>query len=230
MLRALLWKDLRVNQLPLLIGLVLLFVPYVIASVAVVNMPIWGESTSASAWAVLLATGCHFSLMCSQVSLAMLSGHVIATERGDRSAEFMAYLPPSRRQILLSKAFLVVGAMAIVWGMNLAIMCIANLLAGDTDASTLTEDMASISHLAAVGILAAGAGWCASSMVENSGPAVTLSLVAPIALFGFFELTRYLANWPDEPSFSDVYFAGCWPAGLGLFAIGTAYYLRRVEP
>ncbi len=95
MLRALLWKDLRVNRLPLLIAVAMLIVPYIIVSVAVTNMPLWDEATKASAWAVFLATGCHFSVMCSQASLAMLSGHVIAVERGDRSAEFIAYLPPS---------------------------------------------------------------------------------------------------------------------------------------
>ena len=84
MLRALLWKDLRVNRLPLLIGIALLLAPYIIVSVAVTHMPLWEEATAASAWAVLLATGCHFSAMCSQASLAMLSGHVIAAERGDR--------------------------------------------------------------------------------------------------------------------------------------------------
>ena len=230
MLRALLWKDLRVNRLPLLIGIALLLAPYIIVSVAVTHMPLWEEATAASAWAVLLATGCHFSAMCSQASLAMLSGHVIAAERGDRSAEFIAYLPPSRGQILLSKAFVIVGAMAVVWGMNLALKWLADQLAGDTDASTLTSHTASLSQLAAIGILAAGAGWCASSMLENSGPAVTLAFVAPIVLFGFFQLTRYLVNWPDELSFSDVYFAGCWPVGLGLFLAGAAYYLQRVEP
>jgi len=48
--------------------------------------------------------------------------------------------------------------------------------------------------------------------------------------FGFLQLTRYLANWPDELSFTTVYFAACWPVGAGLFAVGTAYFLCRVEP
>ena len=230
MLRALLWKDLRVNRLPLLIGAVLLVVPYIIVSVAVVNMPLWEEATRASSWAVLLATGCHFSVMCSQASLAMLSGHVIAAERGDRSAEFIAYLPPTRVQILLSKALVIGGALFVVWGMNLSLHWISDLLAGDLNASTLTSHMASLSQLAAIGILAVGAGWCASSMLESSGPAVSFALVAPIVLFGFLQLTRYLGNWPDELSFSDVYFAGCWPVGIGLFIVGIAYYVQRVEP
>jgi hypothetical protein len=230
MLRALLWKDFRLNRLPLLIGIALLVVPYFLVSAAVMNMPLWEEATKASAWAVLLTTGCHFSVMCSQASLAMLTGHVIAAERGDRSAEFLAYLPPTRGQILVSKGILVAGTSAIVWGTNLGLQSIANLLAGDTDPNTLTANMAALSELGAIGIVACGAGWCASAMLDNSGPAVGLALVAPMALFGFLELGRYLVSWPNELSFSHTYFAACWPTGIGLFLAGTVYYLQRVEP
>ena len=205
LIRALMWKDLRINRLPLLIGAALLVAPYIIVGVAVTHMPLWQEATRASAWAVLLATGCHFSVMCSQPTLALLSGHVIAVERGDRSAEFLGYLPPSRGQVLLSKAIVLLGAAAIVWSLNLGTRFIAEYLAGDTDpASMLTGGMTSLARLAAIGLLAAGAGWCASSMLENSGPAVAFAMVAPIVTFGFFQLTRYLANWPDELSFSTV--------------------------
>lgn len=231
LIRALVWKDLRLNRLPLLIGAALLLMPYIIVGTAVTHMPLWEEATRASAWAVLLATGCHFSVMCSQASLALLSGHVIAAERGDRSAEFLAYLPPSRSQVLLSKASVLLGAAAIVWSLNLGALFIADSLAGDTDPTRmLTGGLTPLSRLAAIGMLAAGAGWCASSMLENSGPAVAFALVAPIVAFGFFQLTQYLANWPDELLFSTVYFAACWPIGVGLFGVGTAYFLRRVEP
>ena len=114
MLKALVWKDLRINRAPLLIGAFLLVAPYVFVAVAVTNMPLWHEATAASAWAVLLTTGCHFSLMCVQPALAMLGGNAIAVERGDRSAEFLVYLPPSRAQVILSA--LVLGAFLIVWG------------------------------------------------------------------------------------------------------------------
>src|SRR5687768_11798412 len=131
MLRALVWKDVRINRLPLLITVVLLAAPYGVVAAAVMQMPLWYESTRASAWAVLLATGCYFSVMCSQAALAMLSGHLIAVERADRSIEFIAYLPPSRLQLLLSKLLILAGAVAVVWAANLALREIAGYLAGD---------------------------------------------------------------------------------------------------
>jgi hypothetical protein len=209
----------------------MLIAPYVVVGTAVTHMPLWEEATRASAWAVLLATSAYFSLMCSQASLALLSGHVIAAERGDRSAEFLAYLPPSRGQVLLSKAVVLFGAAALVWGLNMGASLSADYLAHGTDAARmLTGDMTSLPRLAAIGVLAIGAGWCASSMLDNSGPAVAFALVAPFVTFGGLQLTRYLANWPDELSFSNVYFTACWPIGIGLLAAGTAYYLHRVEP
>jgi ABC-type transport system involved in multi-copper enzyme maturation permease subunit len=209
----------------------MLIAPYVVVGTAVTHMPLWEEATRASAWAVLLATSGYFSLMCSQASLALLSGHVIAAERGDRSAEFLAYLPPSRWQVLLSKAVVLFGATALVWGLNMGASLGADYLVHGTDAARmLTGDMTSLPRLAAIGVLAIGAGWCASSVLENSGPAVAFALVAPIVTFGGFQLTRYLANWPDELSFANVYFTACWPIAIGLFAAGTAYYLHRVEP
>lgn len=231
MLCALIWKDLRINRLPLLLGILLFVVPYVIVAVAVVNMPLWNEATAASAWAVLLATGCHFSVMSSQPTLAILSGHLIAVERGDRSAEFLGYLPPSRTMILLSKGLVLIGACGLIWGLNLSIHWIAYRLSPDSAAARdLTSHMASLSRFAAIGLLAAGAGWCASANLDNSGPSVALALAAPAVLFGALMTTNSAFNAPDHLAFSAVYFALCPILAAALFAIGTWSYLHRVEP
>ncbi len=231
MLRALIWKDLRINRLPLLLGILLFVVPYVIVAVAVINMPLWNEATAASAWAVLLTSGCHFSVMCSQPTLAILSGHLIAVERGDRSAEFLGYLPPSRATILLSKWLVLVGAFSLIWGLNLSIHWIAYWLSPDSSAAhELTSHMASLPRFAAIGLLAAGAGWCASANLDNGGPAVAMALAAPAMLFGVLMTTNSAFNAPDELAFSAVYFALCPILAAALFVIGTLSYLRRVEP
>src|SRR5581483_10987631 len=131
MLKALMWKDLRINRLPLWIGGIVLVAPYLLVGIAVMQMPLWQEATVASAWAVLLTTGCHFSVMCSQPTLAMLSGNSIAVERGDRSAEFLSYLPPSRAMVLLSKAMVLLAAFLVIWGPNLIVLMAARLLCPD---------------------------------------------------------------------------------------------------
>jgi hypothetical protein len=231
MLMALLWKDLRINRLPLSIGAFVLIAPYVVVGVAVTHMPIWQEATAASAWAVLLATGCHFSLLCSQPALAMLSGHTIAVERGDRSAEFLGYLPPSRALVLFSKALVLAGAFLAVWGLNLLVEATALWLSPDSDATrVLISQMPALPRIAGIGLLAAGAGWCASANVNNSGPAVALGLAAPLALFGVLQATNSALNTPDDLTFAAAYFTLCPILAVACFALGTFCYIRRVEP
>lgn len=229
MLKALVWKDFRINRLPLLITVFTLLAPYVVVGVAVINMPLWQEATAASAWAVLLGTSCHFSVMCCQPAFAILSGHIVAVERGDRSAEFLAYLPPSRGLVLFSKAILLGGAFFLVWGVNLTVHGLAWWLSPDSDAAReLTSHLASLPRFAGIGLFAAGAGWLASVHLENSGPAVALGLAAPAVLFGILLSLNSSLNIPDQLQFAAVYFALC-PilGGLG-FAIGTICYLKRI--
>lgn len=232
MLKALIWKDVRINRLPLLIVVFLLVVPYAVVASAVMQMPLWHESTTASAWAVLLATGCYFSVMCSQAALAMLSGHVIAVERADRSIEFIAYLPPSRIQLLMSKLLVLASAIVVVWGANLALRELSGYLAGDArnPAHALIADMASFWSLAAVGALAMGAGWCASCTLSGTGGPVAMAFFSPMILVGLLQSLGFASGWPDEFSFGSVYRTACWVCGFGLFAIGTVHFLRRVEP
>lgn len=231
MLKALIWKDLRINRLPLLIGAIVLVAPYIVVGVAVMHMPLWQEATAASAWAVLLATGCHFSVMCSQPTLAILSGHIIAVERGDRSAEFLGYLPPSRGLVLFSKAVVLAGTFLMIWGLTLLLHATAFWLSPESDAAhDLTSHLASLPRFAGIGLLAAGAAWCASANVDNSGPAVALGLAAPAVLFGVLMATNSAFNTPNDLSFAAVYFTLCPILAVVCFTIGTLSYLRRVEP
>lgn len=231
MLIALIWKDVRINRLPLLLGAVLLVAPYFIVGLAVTHMPLWKEATMASAWSVLLATGSHFSVMCFQPTLAILSGNLIAVERGDRSAEFLGYLPPSRGLVLLSKGLVLAGVFILVWGWSLLVCAIAYWLSPESDASEeLTSHLASLPRFACIGLLAAGAGWFASANVDNSGPAVALGLAAPAVLFGLLLAFQSAFNAPNDLAFSKVYFVLCPILAAACFAIGTFTYLRRVEP
>ncbi len=232
MLKALFWKDVRMNRLPLVAAWALLLVPYFIpGAMLVMNAPIWEDGPAESAWAALLGTGSFFSLMCSQASIAMLGGNLIAVERGDRSAEFLAYLPPSRGQILLSKASLLIGAQIVIIGLNGLVVMIALWLAGNSETPFIfTGDFVDRSRLVMVGVAAAGCGWLASSMLQSSGPPVALAFLSPMIIFGCLNLVKYLSGWPAYDSFPDVYFATCGMVGPATFVAGCLYYLRRVEP
>ncbi len=231
MLKALIRKDLRLCRLPIVTGVVLLLGPFAMAVVIVSNMPLWTEATPASAWAVLLGIGSYFSVMCSQPTLAMISGNIIAAERSDRSAEFLAYLPPSRVQVLLSKFIVLAAAVVVVWGFHFGVSFIAYWLAGGVQAAeTMTTDLVPLRYLAAIGFAAVGSGWCASAMSENTGPAVALAFATPLVLLGVLALTQYLTGWPYSLDYAKVYFSACAVCGAVLFMSGTVYFLRRIQP
>ncbi len=231
MFEALIRKDLRICRLSLVAGVVLLLGPYGMAAVMVMNMPLWTEATPASAWAVMLGWGSFFSVACSQATLGMVSGSVIATERGDRSAEFLAYLPPARRQILQSKFAVLAGTAMVIYGVNLSVRFFADALAADTNGvEALTGDLPSMTYVAAVGVVAVGVGWCSSAALDNAGPAVALAFAAPLIVLSVLNLVEYLTGWPGEFYYERVYFGSSVGVGVIAFVIGTVYYLQRIEP
>ncbi|MDA1233128.1 MAG: hypothetical protein O2856_20380, partial [Planctomycetota bacterium] len=121
MLRALFWKDVRVNRLPLFVGVILLIAPYFLAVGAFAFNPPAGSAVPTAMWGGLFAIGSIYSLAFSQLTIAILAGNIIAVERVDRSAEFLGYLPPSGTQILLSKSALLIGTGFIATAVNLAV-------------------------------------------------------------------------------------------------------------
>ncbi|HIK96016.1 MAG TPA: hypothetical protein EYG03_29075 [Planctomycetes bacterium] len=161
----------------------------------------------------------------------MVSGSIIATERGDRSAEFLAYLPPARRQILQSKFVVLAGTAIIIYGVNLSIRFLASVLAGDTNAlEALTGGLPSMNYLAAVGVVAVGVGWCSSAALDNAGPPVALAFAAPLIVFSALLLIDYMTGWPGKFYYERIYFGSCVGVGVITFGVGTVYFLQRIEP
>ena len=117
---ALLWKDYRLNRGVLLLGIALLLGPYAAVS-AIALHGHWPSLPPAGEWSALLLMASFLSLGLSQLTLVMLAGNSIASERADRSAEFLAYLPPSRTQILASKLLLAMLAAGVTWTVNLTV-------------------------------------------------------------------------------------------------------------
>ncbi len=231
MLTALVRKDLRLCRLPLIAGLLLLLVPFGISALIISGMPQWQEASRASAWAMLLGTGSYFSVMCSQATVAMLSGNLIAAERADRSAEFLAYLPPSRWQIMGSKLAVLFGCVLAIWAVNLGVGLWATWLAGDAEtARAITTGLASRGRLAAIGIASLGGGWWASARLETTGPPVALAFASPLLVLAVLQLAQYMWGWPAPADFGLMYTAGCVLFGGAAFLAGCIHFLRRIEP
>jgi ABC-type transport system involved in multi-copper enzyme maturation permease subunit len=105
----------------------------------------------------------------------LFSGNAIACERADRSAHFLAYLPPTKKQILASKLVVAGGATAAVWGWALlSIFVIAPAFR-----STVDVDGPQLWDFAAMSGLIFGVGWVLSALLEKPLVPIIGALVSP---------------------------------------------------
>jgi ABC-type transport system involved in multi-copper enzyme maturation permease subunit len=226
---ALLWKDYRLNRGVLLLGIALLLGPYA-AALPVALLGHWPSLPPGRESSALLRTVSFFSLALSQLTLALLAGNSIASERADRSAEFLAQLPPSRLQILASKFLLALLAAGAVWVVNLSIPDLAvRTLGAPLDNSW--NKVAPRSMLAAGTVMVLGASWLGSAVLQS--PASAASLGIAVAAVGGPLLAQaacaLFASGAREALPSCGLMVGLSLGVLG-FLSGSACFLRRVEP
>ena len=228
MMRALLWKDYRVNLYVLGLGVALLLGPP-LAGTALNLYGQWEYGAAARSWAEMLVKTAPFALAFSLLTIAALGGNAVASERADRSAEFLAYLPPSRWMIISSKAILAVGAAALIWGIALMLLYIvAPQLALVEEGLTEMRDQM-LPPLASTSVLLFGAAWLGSMFLPTHTLATFFGIMTPVALLGVLCGVQYgLKPMPFE--FGWWYRTLCWPLGIGAFVAGVVYYVRRVEP
>jgi ABC-type transport system involved in multi-copper enzyme maturation permease subunit len=224
---ALLWKDYRLNRGVLLLGITLLLGPYV-AAFAIALHGHWPSLPPAEEWSVLLLTASLFSLVLSQLTLVTLAGNSIASERADRSAEFLTYLPPSRLQILASKVLLALLAAAVIWAVNLFVAEFVVPALGTSPVHS-ADNLAPRSMLAAAAVMLFGAGWLGSAVLDSPAIATSLGIGATLAVpFLLVTMLGLFGSPPDDLKHWSI--ITCLTLGTLGFVGGSVYYLRRVEP
>lgn len=227
-MRSLLWKDYRMNRLLLIIGATIIAATYGAGAVAEVSAG-WPDMPTRVAWSEMLTTYGTVALYLTAFVTALLGGNAIACERSDRSAHFLAYLPPARWQILVSKFVVAAAAVAAMWAWVLgSVWVVAPLLSGGSGRGEFLGKVTVV----AVGQLCAltfGTGWLASAFVGSATFAVVAALASPVVMgfvlmvvFTLLGIPRYeMGNWSGVI---------CFWAGVGGFVVGSWAYLRRVEP
>jgi ABC-type transport system involved in multi-copper enzyme maturation permease subunit len=224
----LIWKDYRHNRVIVYAGLVLLLFPYLIAFKLG-----WDRAPSSppSKWTQFIASAGLYSLGLGQITIALIGGNVIAGERVDRSAEFLASLPISRRKILLSKLLLSLAIAAVIWGNLFVSWLLMNTSPELAEQLHGRQIIMPIAIIAAVGLLFFGVAWLFSSFLSSPTFAVAAALIAPLLVGWGLMGIGYLSGVTDR----DLNFPYCYSGiasvlGLACFAGGAWYYLRRVEP
>ncbi len=169
---------------------------------------------------ILLAASLY-SHATAQLSLAVLAGNLVASERVNRSAEFLTYLPPSRGMVLTAKAT-VLGVSALV--LLLVPLSIAGLTALVGKPPSADNLLIIVATLSAIGFCASGIGWLASCCLQSNAVAVLFAILTPwILAIAIKHLCR-------DPESTAILIAANLATGLAGFLFGTRHYLNRVEP
>ena len=226
-MKALLWKDLRVN-LPIMVAAVVIWTAaHTVAGAVLLLYAGHEQRTDAVSWSLALTRVTAASLMFSQVLIGALGANAMAAERGDRSAEFLFCLPATRRQILASKF---VVAWAIVLAIWLWHVFILEIICPAFGAGVIARGLPSYSSVAVSGFSVFGGAWLASSFMKSTAYALLLGMT-PFAVIGILFMNNVvLKGWPPEATRESWYLGIHLTLGVLAFAAGTWYFARRVEP
>jgi ABC-type transport system involved in multi-copper enzyme maturation permease subunit len=233
-MKTLLWREYRQNGLLLIAGAALLLFPYIMTAIVVV----WpgGPAYEGQAIASYFLIAAILSYSISQLTIALLGGNSFAGERADRSAEFLAYLPLSRERRVASKLLLTGIVAATIWGLNFAVIWgMHHFLPWPVPAPE--SDL--VGYTAVTGFVMFGVGWLISAIQSSATFAVCGGIITPIltvmALFLSLQIGHQISPEAIESIDPERYLeTGYTVSNLVLgtlgFAIGTRYFLKRVEP
>jgi len=165
----------------------------------------------------------------------LLAAHAMAGERADRSARFVASLPVSRACRLCAKVVVLLGLVLLLWAPLLSWLTLEpseKLFRGIRD---------SCGFIATFTLLTTAITWLLAAWLDSVIIAAAVAISTPIAapiLFATFEEITGRHDSKSMAQFFDLWL-GPGPDRLptlltllvaaGLFAAGTAIYLRRAE-
>ena len=224
-------KDVGLCQNVLIGGVMALLIPYVKLIIQTYSA---GGLTSGESMELLslgLMNASVPSFILALMSIAFLAGFIIAGERRDRSAEFLAYLPPKRSTILASKAIL-----CFLW---IAIVAIVYFLVTEVIVPWISSGEVAIQDggredlLLAAGYTASifGVSWLCSSFFESPVIAVIAGFVSPMLIWTLVYTLQLRMGWElDDDTLVNCLAGMFFILGLSSFVGGCAHFLLRVEP
>jgi len=226
-MKALLWKDLRVN-LPIMVAAVVIWTAaHTVAGLVLLFYAGHEQRTDAVSWFEALHRVTAASLMFSQVLIGALGANAMANERGDRSAEFLFSLPGTRHQFLASKFIVALAIALAIWLWHVFVM---DVICPAFGAGMVPGGLPAYVSVAASGISVFGGAWLASSFMKSTAYALLVGLT-PFAVIGILFMNNVvLKGWPPAGT-RELWYVGIHSTlGVLTFAAGTWHYARRVEP
>ena len=226
-MKSLIWKDYRLSRSLLLLVAVTWVLLYLVG-VGAQLASTWPQPPSLGDWAEMLHAYGTVWLYLTMCFAGLLGGHAIACERSDRSANFLACLPPTKRQILTSKLIVAIATLLAMWGWALlSVYCIAAGLSHEPVGGD--RQFVTLPGIASICVLTFGVGWMASAIFEKTTLPILLALLSPVAVSVVLILLGSLLS-VSMVRVSDWTNPVCFVLGAAALAAGTWHYCRRVEP
>jgi hypothetical protein len=237
MMNWLVWKDYKENRVAVYSALFFMVVPHFVV-LGIICREVWLglPPRGPHDWAEYFGAAALCGFMFAQLSIAIIGGNAFAGERTDRSAEFLFSLPISRGKIVLSKLLVSLALFLAIWLTTAVLLACLILYRGEWELPNLrdlTEVLSKVVYAAIVSTTLFCVAWCLSSFQRSSMLAALGGLITPWLVMMGIMLIGYMvgANLDGADTRAMVPFnAICLTIALPCFALGTWYYLQRVEP
>jgi len=239
MIKALIWKDYRLLQTYLRISFLSLITVYLVVfgSVWWITGQYFDELTqrpTARALTCLmmtLATGSQTGLVVTTLFAALIAGSTFTLERIDRSAEFLACLPPTRWQNLTSKLVILVASIFGMLAVHITAAWIAWKLLPYARAPMTRIELSSYLGFTSVIVCVTGFSLASSSLMKSNGGPALIGLLSPLLCVSIVLILGQVLDIPSEDdAFAIRYSVTCVSLGLATFFCGCFWYINRREP
>jgi ABC-type transport system involved in multi-copper enzyme maturation permease subunit len=235
-LKALLWKDYRQNRMLFVAGLIMLMITP--PTVWMLAYLVTGTERLSN-FNYMLTIAVNSDIPISAVIVAMLGGTIIAADRADRSAAFLAFLPPSRGMVVLSKALCAFSAAFLLFFIIVVTGICSFLL--DVRAINVTSIpqevwkglLLGISYLGSIGLLMFGTAWLAGSLSGSPAIASGVGIGCPVVLgvvilnLSLNVINKAGSHTDMEIHMRDLYCVIAIVVGLACFIAGCLHSLYR---
>lgn len=234
-IQALIRKDARLLRLYLRSAVVATVASYL--GMAILAMIYYQDQGITARAFLVMSRGSKFGFSATAVFAALLAGSVFTLERSDRSAEFLACLPPTRMQNLLSKLIVLLGTTAMMVAVHLLFLWLSHLLSpfvrdqgGLLTERTLPSALSALTF-ASVIVSMVGAALAVSAWLKSNGVPILCGLLAPLFVLSFVSLIGWALDVPSEgDAFEIRYATSSLVLGVTFGYLGCLWFVTRCEP
>ena len=207
-MHELLRKDFGLCRHVLMGGVIALLAPYIAIIVYRLNVSGLTPDEEIEFFSMGLLGASQTGVWLSMLTIAFLGGSIFAGERRDGSAEFLAFLPPSKSSIVLSKAivcfaWMIVVAIVYFSVTDLIVPWISN---GDHMYSPTGRE---IWYVVALIFAVFGTSWLFSTLLDSPVMAVLAGLVTPFSLATALYVLQLRLGWEINEDLATTVYTWC---------------------